>query len=192
MQPIITPAEMRAIDAESSTPLDQLVRRAAWHVARQARTLLGGVYGRRVVVIAGPGNNGEDGRVAAEILRRWGVHVVVMEPAVAELPAADLVIDAAYGTGTNRDYQAPALANDAQVLAVDIPSGIEGNTGLACGGPLQATATATFAALKPGLLQGDGPDFAGAVTVCDIGLDVSRAKAWLLDAAFVRQGSDHA
>ena len=69
MIPIITPAEMREIDANAPETLDELIARAAWHVARNARQMLGGVYGRRVIAIAGPGNNGADARVAAGILR---------------------------------------------------------------------------------------------------------------------------
>ena len=68
MIPIITPAEMREIDANALETLDELIARAAWHVARIARQMLGGVYGRRVIAIAGPGNNGADARVAAEAL----------------------------------------------------------------------------------------------------------------------------
>ncbi len=62
------------------------------------------------------------------------------------------------------------------MLAVDIPSGVNGDTGEACGEPLRADLTVTFAALKTGLLQGDGALLAGRVEVVDIGLDVSRAR----------------
>ena len=83
-----------------------------------------------------------------------------------------------------------ARRDDTPVLAVDIPSGISGLTGVAAGTPLRATATVTFAALKPGLLLGDGPDFVGRVHVADIGLDVtqppsSAPRTWLLTAADV-------
>jgi NAD(P)H-hydrate epimerase len=65
----------------------------------------------------------------------------------------------------------------ALVLGVDIPSGVEGLTGRAVPGSLAAVETVTFAALKPGLLLGDGRRLAGTVTVADIGLDVSGARA---------------
>jgi NAD(P)H-hydrate epimerase len=71
------------------------------------------------------------------------------------------------------------------VLAVDIPSGVDGDTGQACGEPLRADVTVTFAALKPGLLQGDGLLLAGRVEVADIGLDAGRARTWVVEDADV-------
>jgi len=78
---IVTPEEMRAIDAASPVPVDELVRRAGLAVGRAAVEMLGGSYGRTVAVIAGPGNNGADGRVAGEWLRRRGVSVKVFDAA---------------------------------------------------------------------------------------------------------------
>jgi len=75
------------------------------------------------------------------------------------------------------------------VLAVDIPSGVDGLTGAVAGDVLAADATVTFAALKPGLLQGEGPRLAGEVEVADIGLDAGLwtggARAALIGAASV-------
>ena len=178
---------MQAVDAAAAEPVEVLVGRAGGAVARAARRLLGGSYGRRVVVVAGKGNNGADGRVAAAMLRRWGVrvHVVDAADAPASLPDADLVIDAAYGTGFHGEYRAPDPGR-ADVLAVDIPSGVNGDTGEAAEGAVQATATVTFAALKPGLLLGEGPARAGELEVADIGLDVSRARAWVVEDADAR------
>ena len=119
--------------------------------------MLGGTYGRVVNVIAGKGNNGADGRVAAGLLAAAGVRVRTFDAAAspATLPPADLVIDAAYGTGFRGEWTAPAIG-DTPVLAVDIPSGVDGLTGAAVPTAFEATATVTFAALKPGLLIGDG------------------------------------
>ena len=163
--------------AAETTPLDELVARAGTAVARAAVDLLGGTYGRRVVVISGKGNNGADGRVAAGLLARRGVWVTVVAPGSrgpigADGPAVDLVIDAAFGTGFRGTYDAPAVAPGIPVLAVDIPSGVAGDTGAAAGSVLAATATVTFVAAKPGLLQGDGARLAGDVRVVDIGLPV--------------------
>ena len=96
--------------------------------------------------------------------------------APARLPAADLVIDAAFGTGFHGSWSAPD-AGDAPVLAVDIPSGVDGATGAAGDGVLPADRTVTFAALKPGLLLPPGSVAAGEIELVDIGLDVSRARA---------------
>ena len=193
MIPIVTPEEMGAIDAAAPEPVAVLIERAGAAVARAALHLLGGAYGRRVVVLAGRGNNGNDGRSAAQRLERRGVRCTVVDAAdaPATLPPADLVIDAAYGTGFRGEFTPPALQGRGPdmtppVLAVDIPSGITGLTGEAKGRPLPAVATVTFAALKPGLVLHDGPALSGDVRIADIGLDVSRSTAHLVEADDVR------
>lgn len=192
MIPVVTVAEMRAIDDEAHANVDHgvLVDRAGTAVAVAGLRLLGGAYGRRVVVVAGKGSNGADGRVAAAVLRRRGARVEVVDAAdapdrIARDSGVDLVIDAAYGTGFRGTYRAPSVPAGVRVLAVDIPSGVDGDTGEACGEPLRADVTVTFAALKPGLLQGDGPLLAGRVEVVDIGLDVDRSRLWVVEDADV-------
>ena len=188
MIPIVTPAEMVAIDAAAPEAVEVLIDRAGAAIARRALTLVGGAYGRRVVVVAGKGNNGNDGRAAAARLAACGVQVRMFdaENAPAVLPSCDLVIDAAYGTGLQRDYVAPRpAALITPVLAVDIASGVDGLTGVARGAPVRATHTVTFAAVKPGLLLAPGRDACGTVEVADIGLDVSRARAHLVEACDV-------
>ena len=187
MLPVVTPEEMRALDAAAPEPLDVLVERAGRAAARSALRLLGSAYGRRVVVVAGPGTNGADGRVVARRLERAGVRVTVLEvadAAGARLAGCDLVVDAAYGTGF-RGTWSPPLVGSAPVLAVDLPSGVDGSTGAAAGPVLRATRTVTFAALKPGLLLGAGAAAAGEVEVADIGLDVGGAGARLVEDADV-------
>src|ERR1700681_2838424 len=107
MQPVLTPLEMAAADQHAiaaGTPEAVLIDRAGRAVARHAERMLGGTYGRRVMVVAGKGNNGADGRVAARQLRAKGVGVAEfpiadgfdgrdVEPALAQ---ADLIIDAMY------------------------------------------------------------------------------------------------
>jgi hydroxyethylthiazole kinase-like uncharacterized protein yjeF len=185
--PIVTPEEMGAIDHEAPEPVEVLIGRAGAATARAAVRLLGGTYGRRVVVLVGKGNNGNDGRDAARRLRARGVRVQVIEvaEAPARLPDADLVIDAAFGTGFRGDYVAPEPPPGAAVLAVDIPSGLDGLTGQPSERVLVADATVCFAALKPGLVLPPGLGLAGEVEVADIGLDVSRARTHLVGAAAV-------
>ncbi|MCE2512490.1 MAG: bifunctional ADP-dependent NAD(P)H-hydrate dehydratase/NAD(P)H-hydrate epimerase [Acidimicrobiia bacterium] len=167
---------MAEIDSAAPEPTEVLIERAGAAVARAAVEVMVGRYGRRVVVLAGPGNNGADGRAAARRLRRRGVRVRVFPAtdAVETLPPADLYIDAAFGTGLSRPYTPPRRGCcDAPVLAVDIPSGLDGLTGGVLGGPVwTAQRTVTFAALKPGLLFGQGPAACGTTTVADIGLAV--------------------
>jgi NAD(P)H-hydrate epimerase len=192
--PIVTPAEMRSIDQEAPEPVEELIARAGSALARHAISMLGGTYGRRVVVLVGSGNNGNDGRDAARRLVRRGVRVKIIEVGEVlggpdadpvQLPACDLVIDAAFGTGFRGEYNAPEAPPGAMVLAVDVPSGIDGLVGLAGGRVMPADETISFAALKPGLLFGAGAVAAGRIAVVDIGLDVSRATAHLAGASAV-------
>jgi NAD(P)H-hydrate epimerase len=145
-----------------------------------------------VVVVAGKGNNGNDGRDAAQRLERRGVRVQVLDAAGAprRLPACDLVIDAAYGTGFRGEYDAPDPAG-APVLAVDIPSGVDGLTGEASDTAVAADVTVTFAALKPGLLLLPGRGRCGEVVVADIGLDASAATSHLVEAGDVATWLPH-
>jgi ADP-dependent NAD(P)H-hydrate dehydratase / NAD(P)H-hydrate epimerase len=188
VKPVLRVEEMRAVDAEALERVSEqtLVDRAGTAVATWAVRVLAGTYGRHVVVVAGKGNNGADGRVAAARLRRRGARVTVFDAAAAPERIGpdgpvDLVIDAAYGTGFRGSYRAPSVPAGVPVLAVDIPSGVNGDTGEACGEPLRADLTVTFAALKTGLVQGDGVLLAGRVEVADIGLDVSRARMWVVE-----------
>ncbi|QYG91559.1 NAD(P)H-hydrate dehydratase [Iamia sp. SCSIO 61187] len=187
MIPVVTPTEMGAIDAAAPEPVAVLVERAGEATFRAALGLLGGTYGRRVVVVAGKGNNGADGRSAARRLRRRGVRVVELDATDLpdELPEADLLVDAGFGTGFRGEWTPPPVPSGTPVLAVDIPSGVDGLTGEAHGRPWAAALTVTFAALKPGLLLADGPSLAGEVVVADIGLDTSTARAHVVEPADV-------
>jgi ADP-dependent NAD(P)H-hydrate dehydratase / NAD(P)H-hydrate epimerase len=184
--PVLTPEEMRAVDAAAPQPVETLIERAGAAVAAVAVEMLGGTYGRVVNVVAGPGNNGADGRVAARRLEERGVKVRVFDAADCPdpLPASDLVLDAAYGTGFHGRWRTPDPAG-ARILAVDIPSGVDGLTGLTTGGVRPAHVTVTFAAAKPGLFLNDGRELAGEVRVVDIGLDVSRATVHVVERSDV-------
>ncbi|MEY2471322.1 MAG: ADP-dependent NAD(P)H-hydrate dehydratase / NAD(P)H-hydrate epimerase [Actinomycetota bacterium] len=188
MKPVLSVAEMQAVDAAASEPVDVLIERAGSAVAWAALRMLGGTYGKRVVVVAGKGNNGADGRAAARRLTERGVrvHIVDAADAPAVLAPSDLVIDAAYGTGFHGDYHAPD-PNGAPVLAIDIPSGVNGDSGIACHGAVHAARTVTMGALKPGLLLADGPDHAGEIVVEPIGLHASSERVHLVESADVRE-----
>ena len=81
--PVATPAEMRVIDADAPEPTKILIQRAAYAVANAAIGMLGGGYGRRVSIIAGKGNNGADGRMAARLLARRGGSCSLRQPGAA-------------------------------------------------------------------------------------------------------------
>ena len=190
MIPVLTPDQMRAADAAAVAAVgggDVFIRRAGHAVARVAKQMMGTVYGRRVVVVAGRGNNGNDGRVAGEWLSSWGASVTVLDADDAggtfiDPRIADLVVDAAYGTGFRGTWSPPIVFN-VPVLAVDIPSGLDAFDGTVAGGVLPADRTVTFAAVKTGMLFGDGPSLCGEIDVVDVGIDpVDDVSVHLVDA----------
>ena len=71
MIPVLTPTEMAEVDQRATEPVAVLIDRAGFAAARAARRMLAGGYGRRVVVVAGRGNNGADGRAAARASPAW-------------------------------------------------------------------------------------------------------------------------
>jgi NAD(P)H-hydrate epimerase len=206
MEPVLTPEAMGAADARAvaaGTPVPVLMERAGRAVAWTVRRALPGTYGRRVVLVCGKGNNGGDGLVAARVLRSWGVRTSVFELAAGidrrrcarAIAAADVVVDAMYGTGFRGTLDGDAawvveqLSSFAgEVVAVDIPSGVDGLTGTEWGPVVQATRTVTFAARKPGLVFEPGRSRAGEITVADIGIAVDGLAdpIGLVDAADVR------
>ena len=179
---------MAVIDSKAREPLEELIDRAAMQVMLNAVRMLGGpkfCSKKNVLVIAGNGNNGADGLRAADFLNERGIRTKVVDAFTkggvkqADFKKADLIIDAALGTGLNRPYAAPPQP-ETPVLAVDIPSGVDGLTGQIEGSALKAERTVSFAALKPGHLLYPGSSCVGRLIISDIGLDVSSAKTWLL------------
>ncbi len=186
MKPILTPAEAIELDrATQAGGLTQatLMGRAGFAVARAILDVTGGAYGRRAVVLRGRGNNGGDGELAAEHLRRWGMRVAVLPvpgsgaSAIArELDRADVAVDAIVGTGfrgvAEGDMAAAIDALNAApcpVVAVDIPSGVDGATGSVSGPAVTAILTVTFGAPKAGTVLMPGAELAGDLRVVDIG-----------------------
>jgi ADP-dependent NAD(P)H-hydrate dehydratase / NAD(P)H-hydrate epimerase len=203
MKPLVTPVEMGEADRRTiaaGTPVEVLMERAGRAVAWEVRRACGGMYGRRAVVVCGRGNNGGDGVVAARVLRTWGVRaeLFMLEPGIDRrrfaraLERTDVVVDAMYGTGFRGALAGDAAwvaaeigAGPATVVAVDIPSGVDGFTGATDGPAVRADRTVTFAARKPGLVFEPGRTHAGAVTVADLGIAVEPASAGLAEAADV-------
>lgn len=149
----------------------------------------------RVLVLAGPGNNGGDGYVIARLLERagWDVGVAALAPptgdaalaaaawrgpmrtfAPAEVARAGLVVDAIFGAGLSRPVEGLAAemlaAARAPLVAVDVPSGVCGATGAVRGFAPQAALTVTFFRRKPGHLLRPGRDLCGELVLADIGL----------------------
>jgi ADP-dependent NAD(P)H-hydrate dehydratase / NAD(P)H-hydrate epimerase len=160
--------------------------------------------GSRIMVVAGPGNNGGDGFVAARLLaqKNYRVRLLLLgDPGrlrgdaklaasrwrgdveaasgdrLGERFGADLIIDALFGAGLDRPVEGAAQAlidamnaSGAPVLAVDLPSGINGTTGAVMGAAVKASATVTFFRHKLGHLLMPGRLHCGPTEVADIGI----------------------
>ena len=132
--PVLTPGEMADADRRAiagGTPEAVLVERAGRAVAAAARAMLGGSYGRRVVVACGKGNNGADGIVAAAGAaaawhrgRRVPRSTTPSTPPTFDraLARADLFVDAMYGTGFRGSLDGPAAIVAAAARAAAVPS----------------------------------------------------------------------
>ncbi|MEU1127576.1 NAD(P)H-hydrate dehydratase [Streptomyces sp. NPDC005899] len=183
-------------------PAGTLMRRAAAGLAVACGDLLrrnGRVYGSRVLLLVGSGDNGGDTLFAgARLARRGaGVRALLTSPdkvhraGLAALLAAggrllddpaglgpvDLVVDGITGIGGRGGLRPEAEAlvravtgGHAPVLAVDLPSGVDADTGQVPGAAVRADATVTFGAYKPALLVDPAAEHAGALRLVDIGL----------------------
>jgi len=192
------------VDQAYTGDLDAAMDHAGLAVALAA-VRHGAAYGKRVVVLAGPGNNGGDGYVAARYLAQRGADVVVQALAEPKTPHAmraadtaraagirvvemgppvpvDLVIDAVFGGGS-RSGLPPAVEawteTSAPVIAVDFPTGLDPDTGQRGGQVFSAVETVTFQYLKTGHVKDDGPDVCGVITVVDLGIEGGEPSMWL-------------
>jgi hydroxyethylthiazole kinase-like uncharacterized protein yjeF len=190
-QPIYLSPDLRRIEERAGVPGPELMERAGAAAAELAARLAAG-NAKDVLVLAGPGNNGGDARVVARILDEKFFRVSLAGRSEELPPHARwaLVVDGLFGIGLGRPVEGDyaklvdyANAQRCPVLALDIPSGIESDTGRVLGRAVRATHTITFLALKPGLLTLDGPDHCGQVSVADLSLDVASLeapKAWVI------------
>lgn len=127
------------------------------------------------------------------------ISIYVLDDSIPPIPEkVTCVIDALFGTGLSRPLEGAAEELCRQinqsglpVVAVDIPSGLNGETGDTPGVAIKAIETVTFHRPKPGLYLKQGPDFSGKITVADIGLHASEAKALDdADGLFILERSD--
>ncbi|NLU48807.1 MAG: NAD(P)H-hydrate dehydratase [Syntrophomonadaceae bacterium] len=213
---IVSARQMREIDRQASEefhiPSLILMENAGLRVVEAVETALKGVGQGKVVVLAGKGNNGGDGLVAARHLLNAGTMVdtfLVGEPAeltpdtatnyrilskltgrifpltreehlenlAAALLTCDLVVDAIYGIGFHGEMppleaRVVGLVNRTgkPVVAVDIPSGVEADTGKVHGEAIKATWTVTLALPKMAFFSQPGRSYAGTLTVADISI----------------------
>ena len=203
-------ADIRAAEQAlmARLPPGALMRRAAAGLSTVCAGLVPRVYGSRVVVLAGSGDNGGDALYAGARLAHRGARVLavaagtrvheagaaalraaggrVAQPGDPDLPAtvaaADLVLDGLLGIGGRGGLREPQAAlaalaqqartggNGTKVVAVDLPSGVDADTGEVTGGAVQADVTVTFGTWKTGLLVDPGAAHAGLAQLVDIGL----------------------
>lgn len=208
MKRVISSEQARRQDADYEGDLSPIMERAGYAVAGAAARL-GAGYGSRVVVLAGAGNNGGDGYVAARHLARRGALVTVLtldEPRtelaaaaaaawrhrggvvrqLKEPVAADLVIDAVFGVGFHGDLPAAVAAwqdHPAKVIAVDVPSGLNATTGEVTFGTIPAAVTVALSHYKLGHLLGAGPNVCGRLELADLGLPPAEETLRLCEAS---------
>jgi ADP-dependent NAD(P)H-hydrate dehydratase / NAD(P)H-hydrate epimerase len=205
LEPILRVAQIRAVEAaNAASPLMERAGLAAATVARDLlaeglpRALVlagpgnnGGdafVVARLLkswffdVLVAFSGDAARLSRDAAAAHQAWLAAGGTTLSQWPERGDFGLIVDGLFGIGLTRAVEGTparwierANASRARVLALDIPSGLNADTGLAYAPAIRAHATATFIALKPGLLTGDGPDHCGAVRVHRLELDTSAA-----------------
>ena len=200
----------------SVLPDGALMQRAAAGLAAVAMRRLARVYGSRVVVLVGGGDNGGDALFAAARLADRGAAVTALTVSSrlheagaaaarrsgvviresgdpgdeAVLAGAELVLDGMVGIGGSGGLRPAAArlagwAPPARTIAVDVPSGVDADTGAVPGAAVRAGVTVTFGTLKPGLLVLPGADHAGAVELVPIGLKLPPADLEQLSAADV-------
>src|SRR3569623_3584982 len=203
---LYTVAQVRALDRraieELGIPGYELMRRAA--AAACAGLRRHWPQARRIAVYCGPGNNGGDGFLLALLAHEAGyaVQAIALAEAPGEgdaararaacecagvpvhrrnealpLPAADVQVDALYGTGLNRPPQpgASALierlnASGAPILALGVPSGLNADPGRCPGPALRAALTVSFIAAKRGMPTGRAGAHAGRIELATLGL----------------------
>lgn len=213
---VVTPKQMNQIDKicidHFGIPGVVLMENAALIVVEEIITFLGNVSGKRVLVIAGKGNNGGDafavsrhlynkgalvslfitasknditgdGAINLSIAEKSGIEPieVVKEQSIdkikTEMEKADLIVDGMLGTGLKGEItgilaEIIRLVNcsGVPVFSIDIPSGINGETGKVMGTCIKATRTISFGLPKVGLLVHPGCEFTGQLIIADIGI----------------------
>lgn len=202
-----TAQEIRSLEAalarDHALPAAVLMARAGEALLRCLRA--NWPEARRILVLAGSGNNGGDGYVLARLLRertactvdivalaepkaepgRAAAHAwreqggeVAVWPSAGALPPADLIVDALFGIGLSRPLDGPlaalvqaANAHGAPILAVDVPSGVDADSGHAEGVAIRATRTLCLLGRKRGLYTGAAVDLTGDLSFDDLGAE---------------------
>ncbi len=142
-----------------------------------ARHLMNADLAVEVIVIGDPKKLKADAKQNYDIIKKCKVSIRVAKRARERFSDYDIVVDAIFGVGLNRIIDQPykgiieQINTEAgRVVAVDIPSGLDGTSGEIFGSCIKAYRTVTFSAAKKGLYAKKGPKFTGKVIVADIGI----------------------
>jgi NAD(P)H-hydrate epimerase len=146
-----------------------------------ARHLLNAGVRTKVFLIGKPDQLKEDAAINYQILKnlKYPIRSIqkINKPTLREIQSADIIVDAVFGVGLNRKIREPFRsviqtlnAQKKIVVAVDIPSGLDGTTGEIYGVCIKATATVTFSLPKRGFFRKEGPSHTGRIVVVDIGI----------------------
>lgn len=211
---VLSASEMRAAEERSVASggsVVALMERAGAGIARWTARLAAGAP---VLVLCGPGNNGGDGYVAARLLQAQGMNVrlAALRPPVTdaaraaaahwtgpvetlfEASTAPIVVDALLGTGASRELSDPdahrLIAGARFTIAVDLPSGLDSDSGRPLGPVTPCDVTLALGALKPAHLLQPGAALCGAVRVVDIGIVAESATRVLDSPALPTPGAE--
>ena len=172
---LLLQAQLRELEHQHAAATPSLMERAGRAAAQLAVARYGVCH---VLICAGPGNNGGDGFVMARELVARGCPVTTLQGR-EDVAAGSygLVVDALFGIGLARPiagHYAALIerinAFHGPVMALDVPSGLDADTGAVHGSAVRADLTATFIAAKPGLYTAQGPDHCGEICVLDLDL----------------------
>ena len=207
-----TVEQVRAAEAGAlaALPHGALMQRAAAGLAVAIADLLGGVYGRRILLLVGSGDNGGDALYAGAMLARRGAAVEVVQLAdgvhaggLAALRAAggrvvapdlatrpDVLVDGIVGIGGRPGLRPDAtyalgLFTGVTTVAVDVPSGVDVDGGRLEGSHVRADITVTFGTHKPCHLVDPAAQACGVIELVDLGLELPAARIEALQVADV-------
>jgi hydroxyethylthiazole kinase-like uncharacterized protein yjeF len=189
-------AENNAISSGYSS--EQMIQRAGVEVARFIRSRILDCTRFPVIVLCGRGNNGKDGQVAAKTLSSWGFKVSTFQVSdnqslsfqqknflIEDLKRSKVVVDALLGMGQTsdprgvveevlniaQDLKSSGLLSNPISVSLDVPTGINSDTGAVFSSYFQADHTVCVGCIKPGLLQFPARAICGQLATVDIGLD---------------------
>ncbi len=195
---VLTNKQMRECDNYAikvlKIPSKTLMQRAGEAIADEAQRVAKRLNKDDILVVCGTGNNGGDGYVCAEELRKRGLNVKIYAFEGTFSPDCEafkkwskcsylqhitgsIIVDCIFGTGLDREVSGEYAkiieeinASGAFVISADIPSGLNGDNGLVCGCAVKADLTVAIAQLKVGMFLNDGMDYCGEIVLKDIGI----------------------